>query len=123
MVGDTIAELFNADDRGTAMNVFALMTFVGQVRRLCPIRSGTADNNFPIGGRRGDHGLDRAVLEYPVVLWRISSRARPFQADVTRRQWASWRSYPVSSTRSSHARHDETSSSPIGLHALARRPG
>ena len=31
MVGGTVADLFHADDRGLAMNVFALMIFVGQV--------------------------------------------------------------------------------------------
>ena len=31
MVGRTVADLFRAEDRGLAMNLFTLMTFLGQV--------------------------------------------------------------------------------------------
>ena len=34
MVGGTVADLFRADDRGLAMNVFGIMVFAGQVGRL-----------------------------------------------------------------------------------------
>lgn len=31
MVGGTVADLFHADERGLAMNVFSFMIFLGQV--------------------------------------------------------------------------------------------
>ena len=34
MVGGTVADLFRADDRGLAMNVFVIMVFLGQVGRF-----------------------------------------------------------------------------------------
>jgi hypothetical protein len=36
MVGGTIADLFRADDRGRAMNIFSLVIFFGQVRAPSP---------------------------------------------------------------------------------------
>lgn len=34
MVGGTVADLFRAKQRGLAMNVFAVLNFIGGVRRL-----------------------------------------------------------------------------------------
>lgn len=59
MVGGTVADLFRASDRGSAMSLFSLMIFLGQASPSFGARSDM------LGSRRDSHGMDRHEPRYP----------------------------------------------------------
>lgn len=70
MVGGTVADLFHAEDRGLAMNIFALMVFVGQVSWVeTKYRSTRVHCSLCLVPWGGGLRLDRDVSRHSVVLW------------------------------------------------------
>lgn len=69
MVGGTVADLFRAKQRGLAMNVFAVLNFIGGVRcpqtgnRTC-LQIGTWEHRNRMGrhGRRSSMGIRRKLI-------------------------------------------------------------
>ena len=70
MVGGTVADLFRAQDRGSAMNVFSIMIFTGQVSLFAVT---VISSPIALGIGRTGNRLDRDVLRYTMVLWSQSN--------------------------------------------------